>query len=74
MKDAGYEATDSKWGCGVCTTPAACWSCETDNCNVAPTFKCLTTDDFTKEPVSKVCPDRIPTLSAAFEPETACVR
>lgn len=72
--DGTYEGTDSKWGCDVCTTPASCVSCTDEKCNVAPTFTCLATDDFTKDPAQKVCPDRIPTGSDAFEPETKCVR
>jgi len=74
MKDDGtYEAAGSKWGCGECTPVASCVSCTVDNCNVAPTFTCLATDDFTQVPESTVCPDRVPTGSA-FEPETKCVR
>ena len=73
MKDGAYEATGSKWGCGVCDTPASCVSCEDEECNKAPTFECLTIAD-NENFVPKVCPDRIPTGLSAVEPETKCVR
>ena len=74
MKPEGtYADTDSKWGCGVCTTAANCVSCKVGECNVAPTFKCLTgaTDAV---PESKLCPDTDAAVDDTFIPETECVR
>ena len=79
MTDTGNYATAGQdetviWGCGVCDPVTSCVSCETEKCNAAPIFTCLATDDFTKVPAQKVCPDTDAAVPDTFEPETKCVR
>ena len=74
MTDTDYEATDSKWGCGVCDDATSCVSCVSDDCNVAPTFKCLTGAADAVPSDSKLCPDTDAAVDDTFVPETECVR
>lgn len=77
--DKTYEASTGsitvKWGCGECTPPASCVSCEGEKCNAAPTFTCLATSDvINTDPVSTSCPDTEAAGAGTFLAETKCVR